>query len=90
MGEQLQLKHENDENDLRVVAVVKDSIVVGFEYRRRLIRSEKYSCSASSDNFLSNVHTRDSRYTCYSDVISLTKYNFCELVKNYCNSLFFV
>jgi hypothetical protein len=34
VGEQLWLKQENNENDL---AVVKDSIVFGFKYCRRLI-----------------------------------------------------
>ena len=29
MGEQLRVKHENNENERRAVAVLKDSIVVG-------------------------------------------------------------
>jgi hypothetical protein len=34
---------ENNEMDLRAVAVVKDSIAVGFKYCRRLIWHEQYS-----------------------------------------------
>ena len=73
VGEQLRLKHENNENDLRAVAVVKDIFSVSFEYYRRLIWYEKYSCSASYDNFPSKVHTRDMQLLrqdmCYDDVI---------------------
>ena len=94
VGEQLRLKHEeNNKNDLRAVAVVKFSIwlqilkISGFKYRRRLNWHGKYSCSASYDNFLSNVYTREMQPLCiwhdicYDDIISVSKYNFCKLQK---------
>ena len=73
---------ENNEIDLRAVAVVKDSIIVGFKYHRRLISviwHEKYSCSASYDNFPSNVHSKEMHPLwhgmSYNDVIfSVLKY----------------
>jgi len=69
-AEQLRLKHrEKNENDLRAVAVAKDSIFVGFKYYRKLIWHEDYSCSTSYDNFPSKAEKCSHYCTSYKDVI---------------------